>query len=283
MRSRLDRMTRAAAALVGLLSLVAVICLIARCAEAGTIAPDSFAAKPAEAASGSTDIEAEQDPTRPVLFSLRDEYRDKQNDVWTNTAILRVDRLVLKNLGNPGGARGLILRADVPLATVHRGTATTTGLSDLYVQAIYIPHINRKFGMATGTGLFIPTASDDVLGRGKWIASPLVGPVWFFAKNGMAYIKLQDYFSFAGASDRADVHYFSVLPTLLHRISGRWWGQVDTEVKEDWITHHANAISGVQIGRMLHDKFGAWIKTEIPWGYYREGDWTVKVVVFHVR
>ena len=41
----------------------------------------------------------EEDPTKPVLFSLRDEYRNLRSDAWSHAVLLRLDRLVLKNLG----------------------------------------------------------------------------------------------------------------------------------------------------------------------------------------
>jgi len=62
----------------------------------------------------------EEDPTKPVAFSIRDEYRNSKNGAWSNTAIFRIDRLVLKNFGIKGGAKGLILRFDLPFNSVHR-------------------------------------------------------------------------------------------------------------------------------------------------------------------
>src|SRR4029077_17756738 len=81
----------------------------------------------------------EKDPTKPIVFSIRDEYRDLKNGAWANTAIFRADRLSFRNFQNRGGAKGLLLRIDVPLNIVHVGSTTKFGLGDTYGQILYIP------------------------------------------------------------------------------------------------------------------------------------------------
>ena len=56
----------------------------------------------------------EEDPTRPIVFSIRNEYRDLKNGGWANTVIFRADRLSFRNFQNRGGAKGVLLRVDVP-------------------------------------------------------------------------------------------------------------------------------------------------------------------------
>src|SRR5271157_688360 len=70
------------------------------------------------------ELHTDTDPTKPVLFSLRNEYYNLLNDAYINQTILRVDRLVLKDVGMPGGARGSILRLDLPYATAFNGVST---------------------------------------------------------------------------------------------------------------------------------------------------------------
>src|SRR5687767_8769859 len=57
----------------------------------------------------------EDNPTRVVFLSIRNEYRNLRNGAWNNRAIIRKDALALK--GKPVVTRGLLLRADIPITT----------------------------------------------------------------------------------------------------------------------------------------------------------------------
>jgi len=102
----------------------------------------------------------------------------------------------------------------------------TTGFGDLYYVGLFSPtkpvsmgEGNFVWGLGFDAGF--PTASDDVLGLGKYSAGPsalgvYLGPKW---KLGSL---VQHYWSFAGDSDRSDVnltnwqyfYYYALTPTL---------------------------------------------------------------------
>jgi hypothetical protein len=142
---------------------------------------------------------AEDDPTKPIGFSIRNEYRNLRNGAWANGVIFRFDQVVLRKLQNPGGLKGIILRFDVPLNTVHIGTATQTGLGDIYAQAIYVPRASRGFSFAFGSGFVLPTATNTLLGTGKLVLSTTAVPSWNFPKSRRRLlIRVQNVFSVAG-------------------------------------------------------------------------------------
>ena len=147
---------------------------------------------------------SDSDPTKPIAFSLRDEFVKLSSSSSSNVFILRLDRLVLKGLGMPGVFRGVLGRVDLPLVTIRTPADTETGLGDLYLQALVAPRIKGRFTIAVGTGLGIPTATAEELGTGKWVLAPAVVPIWFFPKKGFAAIKVQDWVSVIGGADRAD-------------------------------------------------------------------------------
>jgi len=152
------------------------------------------------------------------------------------------------------------------------------------MQALVGPRIEGNFVMAAGTGLQMPTASSAPLGKGKWIASPAIAPVWFFPHEGIAYIKFQDWFSFAGQSNRPGVHYLTVTGSILHRITRTWWGLLDAESNTDWMNEgHTWYKAGGLVGLMLSNRVGIWVKGEIPFGQYRPADWSIKASVFITR
>ena len=108
----------------------------------------------------------------------------------------------------PGG--GPVQEPRGPQAPVDIFSGRTTGLGDSYYVGLFSP----SDGIDAGAGKFLwgggfdisaPTATDDVLGSGKWSAGPsalgvYMGPKWKVGALGMHY------WDFAGDSDREDVN-----------------------------------------------------------------------------
>jgi hypothetical protein len=228
---------------------------------------------------------ADTDPTKPVLFSIRNEYYELLGEPWQNVVLLRVDRATLQRARLPGAIKGVVLRADIPMATFSDGNDSTSGLGDTYVQALVAPHIAGPHFLAIGAGLILPTATDDKLGRGKWIAAPALIPVRYFRKkNGFAYVKFQDWWGFAGDSDRRSVHYMTVTPAYLRRVGKRWWAAVDAESNTNWESDGATSYKGgLLVGRMLTHRTGVSLKGEVPFGEGQQNDWIVRGVFFVTR
>lgn len=227
----------------------------------------------------------DSDPTKPVLFSLRDEYFDLGGGAWQNVATLRVDRLLIPNTELAGRTRGILTRLDLPVVSFNAPDGTTTrGLGDVYAQAVFLPRLGENFILAAGTGLFAPTASDDRLGRGKWILAPAIAPVWRFPGQGLAFVKVQDWFSFAGDGDRPDVHYLTVTPTVLWRLSKRWWTLVDAESNTNW-ERNARTFGrgGLLFGYMVTPRLGLSLKYEAYFADPKAADWALKAVAFMTR
>jgi hypothetical protein len=81
----------------------------------------------------------------------------------------------------------------------HAGdTVRQGGLGDTYAQVLLLPYFSRTFAFFAGTGLKVPTATDQSLGTGKWIIAPAAGPVWFLPTRGLFLVKVQNLTSFAG-------------------------------------------------------------------------------------
>ena len=220
----------------------------------------------------------DDDPTRAVFFSVREEYRNLIDGAWNNRLVLRKDAVVLK--GKRGGGRtGYLLRTDVPITTTHLGTETQTGLGDIYGQALYVPYLSRKFAFVTGTGIVFPTATHKTLGLGKWQVAPLAVPVWFLPqKKGFFLVKFQDFISIAGVGDRPDVHALFINPILNYIPAGRWLVQAEVESRTNWKNDNRTDFRvGFGAGRVMTRRLFLGIKCEIPIGATRSGDWTIKV------
>jgi hypothetical protein len=225
----------------------------------------------------------EDNPTRAVFLSIRNEFRNLRNGAWNNRVILRKDVLVLK--GKPIITRGILLRADVPVVTTHLGPETHTGLGDLYGQALYIPYINEKFAFAAGTGVLVPTATHRTVGLGKLQVAPIAAPVWFLPKRrGFFLVRIQDFISIAGSGDRPDIHTSFVNPTLLFVPAKRWWVPVEIESRTNWKGRNRTDFrAGAGLGRVVAQKLGVEVRFEVPFGATRAGDWTIKAAVIRYK
>jgi hypothetical protein len=221
----------------------------------------------------------DDDPTRAVFFSVREEYRNLLNGTWNNRIVLRKDAVVLKGR-RVGGRAGFILRTDVPITTTQLGSETHMGLGDIYGQALYIPHLGRKFALVTGTAIVLPTATHKTLGQGKWQIAPLAVPVWYLArKKGFFLVKFQDFISIAGASDRPNVHALFINPTLNYLPARRWLVQAEVESRTNWKNDSRTDFRvGFGTGRVMTRRFFLGLKCEVPMGGTRSGDWTIKVI-----
>ena len=229
-------------------------------------------------------VAADTDPTKPVIFSFRNEFYDLKNGLWRNDTIFRADRAVFEKTRFPGRARGLLMRADLPVVTFYTGDVTQAGLGDLYGQVLYAPRISGPLFLAAGTGLRAPTATDESLGFGKWIVSPAVVPVYFFPHRGLCYVKIQEWISFAGSPGRPDLNYLTVTPTFLWRLTKRWYMLADGESLTDWERDGRTSLKGgFLLGLMISRRTGVSLKAEIPFGENRLGDWTVKSVFFATK
>jgi len=227
---------------------------------------------------------AEEDPTKPIAFSIRNEYKNLRNGAWANSAVFRFDEVVFKKLQNPGGLKGIILRFDVPLNTVHIGTTTQTGLGDIYAQAIYVPRASRGFSFAFGSGFVLPTATNTLLGTGKLLLAPTAVPIWNFPKSRRKLlIRFQNVFSVAGKSSRPDINYFVAAPAVIGHLYKKWWYTADTELRWNWKSSLGSGVSGFLVGRLVKGKFGIAFKPEILWGPARAGDFNLKFAVFKIR
>lgn len=226
----------------------------------------------------------DSDPTRPIIWSLREEYYNLPGSAWNNAFVIRVDRALLRKRPQPLGNSGILTRFDIPIVIAKRTDGTRAGLGDIYAQTLLLPYRKGKFVLAAGSGLFVPTATDQRLGTGKLTIAPAVAPVWFLPKRGFFFIKVQDYFSVAGANDRPDLHYMTITPLLVWRLKGKpYWIQLDAETQTNWNSDaKTGSKMGVLLGRIIKNR-GTWIKVEVGIGSHRVQSLAIKTSLFKVR
>lgn len=95
----------------------------------------------------------------------------------------------------------------------------TTGFGDMYYVGLFSPKkpndcFDGKCVWGLGFDVMFPTASAEVLGTGKWGAGPSALGVYLGAKWQLGAL-VQQYWDFAGASDRDNVNLM-ILQYFLH-------------------------------------------------------------------
>ncbi|MCZ0964617.1 transporter, partial [Paracoccus benzoatiresistens] len=134
----------------------------------------------------------------------------------------------------------LISRTIIPVvhqSDVLPGSGSQTGVGDIVQSFFFSPKAPTAGGVIWGVGpvFLLPTASDELLGTGKWGAGPtgvvLVqrGP---WTVGGLA----NHLWSFAGDEDRADVNRTFLQPFASYTTPEAWTFTLQTESTYDWET-----------------------------------------------
>ena len=220
--------------------------------------------------------DTDSDPTRPVFLSIRPEFSSIGDGIEQRALITRYDALILPALRIPGGSPGIVMRLELPASAADVHLAHASGVGDAYAQFFVVPYATRRFALALGSGLILPTATDELLGGGKWIVAPVTAPVWRFPR-GLFLVKVQNLTSIAGDGARPDISHLLITPTFIRAVSEQWWVLLDTETKTKWNADGRTGVkSGFQIGRVVAPGVGFWVKPEAWWAANRDGQWNLK-------
>lgn len=113
----------------------------------------------------------------------------------------------------------MISRTIVPIISqqdIYPGSGSQFGLGDTLQSLFFSPKALTKTGWTWGVGpaLLVPTATDDLLGGGKWAAGPTVVALRQ-TQTGWTYGLLANHlWSFAGDSNRSDINSTYLQPFL---------------------------------------------------------------------
>lgn len=217
--------------------------------------------------------------TNPAVITrtlqISNEYRFLPGDEYYNQTLLRYTEPFLD--GKVG------VRLTLPLEATNLTAEDEFGIGDIAAKFSWIPYMSRHQAFILSTEIYAPTASEDILGTGKWVAAP--GLTWaYFASPEIiiapAYIQN---LSFAGKDDRADVNRGDFDLYFVYRPHGkRWWITSDTTVSYDFETDATPVSWELNFGRNLA-KFKAgsalngYIRPGVGIGSDRPYDFNVEV------
>lgn len=189
------------------------------CAVAGTAvaAQSADPTVPPPAADAPADSNAANNPLTPkITLNFHEFYIPKLEDVPDRDANSFLFRGVIPN--KTFGV-GQLLRYTLPIMTTPTFPGgSKTGIGDLTLIDLFgLPFSSKTAQFVLGPLLVAPTASDDVLGAGKWQAG-VSGVAIFPRKWGLMGAIFTYQHSFAGDSDRPTAQSITAQPLVIYNL-----------------------------------------------------------------
>lgn len=102
------------------------------------------------------------------------------------------------------------------------GQGSAFGLGDINPQFYFVPISKGRITWGVGPTFVLPTATDDVLGQGKWSAGPAAVVVVTTERMVFGAVG-NNIWSFASASDRESVNQLLVQPFVNYNLDNGWY------------------------------------------------------------
>lgn len=175
--------------------------------------------------------ETDTSGTNPAVLSrtlsLSNEYRFLPDDGYFNQTLFRYTEPFLDGKA--------AVRLTLPLDATDLAGDDDFGIGDVSAKFSWIPHVDMHQAFVLSAEIFAPTASEDVLGTGKWVAAPGITWAYFASPEVIIAPAYIHNFSFAGEDEHADVNRGDFDLYLVYRPHGkRWWITSDTTVSHDF-------------------------------------------------
>jgi hypothetical protein len=126
----------------------------------------------------------------------------------------------------------LITRTVIPI--VHQPwPESADGLSDIALQLFLSPEQGGNFIWGAGPAFVFPTATDKIIGTGKWSAGPAVVGVYTSGPWVVGAI-VNQLWSFAGDDDRPDVNAMTLRPIINYNLPDGWFVGSSPTIAANW-------------------------------------------------
>lgn len=190
-------------------------------------------------------------------FVVSNEYRSLQSGGEINRLVPRLDYAFSK---------AFQIRVDVPVVYGDLNIPeidSETGLGDILLRGTIRAARGKRYAVVLATDLVLDTASEDILGLGKYRLGPLgFASIEVPSLRSRFFPFYQHYFSFAGDDNRRDINCASFRPSvILTKWPNRWYTVIDPNF---FIDFEQDADSGmtleIEVGRSLSKNVNIWIR-----------------------
>ena len=161
------------------------------------------------------------------------------------------------------------------------------GIGDISTQFLFIRPTESRWSVVAGAQLYWPTASQDQMGWGKFVAGPTVGAVYrpeSWESGGFVGATVTDLFDYAGKGNRADVHEMLVQPILNYNFEiddSFWFITFIPEMQINWEQNNDLFMPlKTTIGRLVSEDMVVTVGFSVPVvNEYDLYDWQVELGV----
>jgi hypothetical protein len=184
--------------------------------------------------------------------------------IWTVPSMPLDQDKIDRASGGPGNNFGEAPGATLPPSgsdalPINLFDGRTTGFGDMYYVGLFAPSEGKKLDSGgsllwgAGFDLGLPTASEDILGTGKWTAGPsalgvYMGPKWKI--GGL----VMHYWDYAGDSDRDDVNLTNFQYFIYYSLSDTTSIGASPNIIANWEQNSDNAFT-VPVGLGINRTF----------------------------
>ncbi|QQS15208.1 MAG: neuromedin U [Rhodospirillales bacterium] len=130
----------------------------------------------------------------------------------------------------------LVTRVIMPLINqpdLRQSSGATFGLGDFNPTFFLVPKMPGNLMVGFGPTFLLPTATDRVLGNGKWGIGPSAVVVWSPAPWVLGAL-VNNIWSFAGDSQRKNVDRMTFQPFVNYNLPGGWYLSTGPIITADW-------------------------------------------------
>jgi hypothetical protein len=178
-----------------------------------------------------------------------------------------------------GGTMNLVFEA--PFATTNIKQGEASGFSDASVKWNWVAHVDRAVGVVPSFKLTAPTATRDILGSGRWTASPGLTVAFFISPEFILAPAIVHTLSFADAAGRGRISRTDVDIYAVYKPKGQsWWLTSDLTVGRDhiartWPASYKLAL-GMNLGKIGDGAVNLSIRPGIGIGRNRPADFSIE-------
>lgn len=149
----------------------------------------------------------------------------------------------------------VISRTILPIVSqsdIFPGSGGQFGLGDTLQSFFLTPKAAKPGGIIWGVGpvLLLPTATDTLLGGGKWAAGP-TGVALKQAGPWTVGLLANHLFSFAGSDSRGNISSTFLQPFLSYTTKTSWTFGINSETSHDWIGNQWSVPVNVTTSKLL--------------------------------
>ena len=167
---------------------------------------------------------------------------------------------------------------EVPLARFESPDKSANGLGDVLLSAQAV-HSVHYIDWGVKLESFLPTATDDTLGTGKWVISPAMFAVLPVNENFFVAAGYKQYVSVAGDGGRQDLNYGRIRLLFSYMDDDQWWITFDPQYYVDYKNSgQAELVWESEIGVMVNAGTALYIKPGAHLGgNWKTRDWTLNM------